>query len=57
MTEQQTDWMWCYENPKEAAAEIDRLQAEVAHLKGIVAAHQLETGSCGYGDADEQGAT
>lgn len=20
------DWMWCYENPKEAAAELDRLQ-------------------------------
>jgi uncharacterized protein (DUF427 family) len=24
-----TDWMWCYENPKEAAARIDELQAAV----------------------------
>lgn len=24
-----TDWMWCYENPKEAALEIDRLMADL----------------------------
>ena len=24
-----TDWMWVYENPKEAATEIDRLRGEV----------------------------
>lgn len=22
----QTDWLWCYENPQQAAAEIDRLR-------------------------------
>lgn len=28
-----TDWMWCYENPKEAAAEIDRLHERIASLE------------------------
>jgi hypothetical protein len=27
----ETDWMWCYENPKDAAAEIDRLRAANEH--------------------------
>ncbi|MGW1422679.1 hypothetical protein ACWAT4_21495 [Bradyrhizobium manausense] len=31
MTEK-TDWMWVYENPKEAAAEIDRLRAAMQEL-------------------------
>jgi hypothetical protein len=26
------DWMWCYENPKEAAAEIERLQAKIKEI-------------------------
>ncbi len=25
----EVDWMWCYENPKEAAAEIDQLRAKI----------------------------
>jgi hypothetical protein len=28
-----TDWRWCQENPKDAAAEIDRLHAEVARAR------------------------
>jgi seryl-tRNA synthetase len=28
-----SDWMWCYENPKEAAAELTRLTARVAELE------------------------
>ncbi|MDE2098010.1 MAG: hypothetical protein KGL39_12225 [Patescibacteria group bacterium] len=27
-----TDWMWCYENPKEAAAEIDRLRSIIKRI-------------------------
>ena len=26
MSEQGTDWMWCWKKPREAAAEIDRLR-------------------------------
>lgn len=28
-----TDWAWCFENPKDAAAEIDRLQRETEELR------------------------
>ncbi len=30
---EEVDWMWCYENPHEAAAEIARLRAENAALR------------------------
>ena len=26
------DWMWCYENPKEAAARLDKLEAFVMFI-------------------------
>jgi hypothetical protein len=28
-----TDWAWCFENPKDAAATIDRLQRETEELR------------------------
>lgn len=28
-----TDWMWCSDNPKEAAALIDRLRAEIVRAR------------------------
>jgi len=28
-----TDWCWCYENPKDAASEIDALRQRVAELE------------------------
>lgn len=27
-----TDWMWCYENPRDAASEIDRLKAALRQI-------------------------
>lgn len=29
----ETDWMWVYENPKDAAAEIDRLRAALKDIQ------------------------
>jgi hypothetical protein len=31
-----TDWMWVYENPKEAAAEIDRLRALLQQTRNYI---------------------
>jgi hypothetical protein len=31
-----TDYAWCFDNPKEAAAEICRLEREVETLKGLL---------------------
>jgi len=31
-----TDWMWCMENPKEAAAEIDKLRAALSEVASCV---------------------
>lgn len=31
-----TDWMWVYENPKDAAAEIDRLRAANEHNENAI---------------------
>lgn len=31
-----TDWMWCYESPKDAAVEIDRLEAEIERLRAVL---------------------
>lgn len=31
-----TDWMWVYENPKDAAAEIDRLREVAARLATLI---------------------
>jgi hypothetical protein len=31
----ETDWMWVYENPKDAAAEIDRLRAELSRIGNL----------------------
>ena len=28
-----TDWMWCYENPKEAAAAMDAASTRIAELE------------------------
>jgi hypothetical protein len=34
-----TDWMWCYENPREAAAKIDTLERMISeHNAGCVEA-------------------
>lgn len=30
-----TDWMWCYEQPQEAATTIDELQQRVAELEEL----------------------
>lgn len=38
-----TDWMWCMENPKEAAAEIDKLRAAL-----LVAKDALERDTGNY---------
>lgn len=38
-----------FDDLNNAVAEIERLQEEVKGLKGYVAAHMLETGSCGNG--------
>ena len=35
-TEPLIDWMWCYEHPKEAAAEIDRLRGQIRSLRSVV---------------------
>jgi hypothetical protein len=32
----ETDWMWAHENPKDAAAEIDRLSAAVARQENAI---------------------
>lgn len=32
-----TDWMWCFERPKEAATEIDRLRVDNAAMKARIA--------------------
>jgi uncharacterized protein (DUF427 family) len=29
----ETDWMWVYENPKDAAAKIDQLQAALKDIQ------------------------
>ena len=29
------DWMWCYEHPREAAAEIERLRAALQEITGL----------------------
>jgi len=31
----EVDWMWCSENPKEAAAEIERLRAALEELAAL----------------------
>ncbi len=40
----ETDWMWCYENPKDAAAEIDRLRAANAHNEQAIRACNQKIG-------------
>ncbi|CAM3121568.1 hypothetical protein [Cupriavidus taiwanensis] len=39
-----TDWMWCYENPHEAAREIDRLRAAPAPTASPAAPTGAEAG-------------
>ena len=31
------DWMWCYEHPKEAAAEIERLRGALVEIRDLAA--------------------
>lgn len=30
------DWMWCYENPKEAALEMDELNTRITELENAL---------------------
>ena len=48
-----TDWCWCYENPKEAAARIDSLLKRVAELEREIALDkECCTGGCSTATSD-----
>jgi hypothetical protein len=37
-----TDWMWCFEEPKEAAKRMDELYAALQTARAIIRGEQLE---------------
>jgi len=43
MTDEGTDWAWCYENPREAAKEIDRLTAALSSVEAKPVAKESHT--------------
>lgn len=38
-----TDWMWVYENPKDAAAKIDEMAEELAEIRKLLGIEGQET--------------
>ena len=41
------DWCWCYENPKEAASEINRLTALCEEQEADLEHERLRLAACG----------